>query len=154
MSGRKAVSMTCLDLVIDFENQICFQLMNFIVSGSHLKICWEGRNLNSCFIRLWDKVSFFYFLAFFFFFFWLLWSCLHSVAFPGSSVVKNLPDNAGDVGDTGLISGSGRSSGEGNGKPLQLLLPGKSHAQRSLVGHSPWGHRVRQDLPTILQQQQ
>ena len=65
------------------------------------------------------------------------------MAFPGGSVVKNPPDNAGDVGDTGSISGSGRSSGEGNGKPLQLLLPGKSHAQRSLVGHSPC---VRQDL--------
>ena len=32
-------------------------------------------------------------------------------------VVKNLP--AGDVRDVGLIPGSGRSPGEGNGKPLQ-----------------------------------
>ena len=30
---------------------------------------------------------------------------------------------------------------EGNGTPLQLLLPGKSHGQRSLVGCSPWGHK-------------
>ena len=36
--------------------------------------------------------------------------------FPGGSVVKNLPANAGNVG---LIPGSGRSTGEGNGKPLQ-----------------------------------
>jgi len=34
-------------------------------------------------------------------------------------VVKNLPANIGDVGDAGLISGSGRSPGEGNGNPLQ-----------------------------------
>ena len=34
-------------------------------------------------------------------------------------VVKNLPDNAEDVGDAGLIPGSGRSPGEGNGTPLQ-----------------------------------
>ena len=34
-------------------------------------------------------------------------------------VVKNLPDNAEDVGDAGLIPGSGRSLGEGNGTPLQ-----------------------------------
>ena len=27
-----------------------------------------------------------------------------------------------------------------NGNPLQLLLPGKSHGRRSLVGCSPWGH--------------
>jgi len=31
-------------------------------------------------------------------------------------------------------------TGEGNGKPLEsVLLPGKSHGQRSLVGCSPWG---------------
>ena len=33
--------------------------------------------------------------------------------------VKNLPAKAEDVRDTGLISGSGRSSGEGNGNPLR-----------------------------------
>ena len=36
--------------------------------------------------------------------------------FPGASVVKNLPANAGD---TGLIPGSERSPGEGNGNRLQ-----------------------------------
>ena len=39
--------------------------------------------------------------------------------FPGSSVVKNLPANAGDVDDPGSIPGSGRFPGEGNGNPLQ-----------------------------------
>ena len=34
-------------------------------------------------------------------------------------VVKNLPANAGDIRDVGSIPGSGRSSGEGNGNPLQ-----------------------------------
>ena len=34
-------------------------------------------------------------------------------------VVKNLPANSGDTGDAGLIPGSGRSPGEGNGNPLQ-----------------------------------
>ena len=33
-------------------------------------------------------------------------------------VVKNLPDNAGDVRDLGSVSGSGRSPGEWNGNPL------------------------------------
>ena len=33
--------------------------------------------------------------------------------FPGGSVVKNLPASAGDIGDLGLIPGSGRSSGGG-----------------------------------------
>ena len=36
--------------------------------------------------------------------------------FPGSSVVKNPPAN---VGDMGLIPGSGRSPGGGYGNPLQ-----------------------------------
>ena len=33
-------------------------------------------------------------------------------------VVKNPPDNAGDISDAGSIPGSGRSPGEGNGNPL------------------------------------
>ena len=39
--------------------------------------------------------------------------------FPGDAVVKNLSASAGDSRDVGLIPGSGRSSGEGNGNPLQ-----------------------------------
>ena len=34
-------------------------------------------------------------------------------------VVKNMPANAGDIRDVGLIPGSGRSHGVGNGNPLQ-----------------------------------
>ena len=34
-------------------------------------------------------------------------------------MVKNLPGNAGDTRDLGLIPGSGRSPGIGNGKPLR-----------------------------------
>ena len=45
---------------------------------------------------------------------------LHSLyirnqGFPGGSVVKNSPADAGDLG---LIAESGRSPGEGNGYPL------------------------------------
>ena len=43
--------------------------------------------------------------------------------FPGGSVVKNLPTNAGDVG---LIPGLGRSPGEGNGNPLQYSCLGNT----------------------------
>ena len=38
--------------------------------------------------------------------------------FPSDSVVKNLTANAGD---TVSVPGSGRSSGEGNGNPLQYF---------------------------------
>ena len=41
------------------------------------------------------------------------------LGFPGGSVVKNLPDNAGPSGDAGLIPGLERSPGGGNGKPFQ-----------------------------------
>ena len=41
------------------------------------------------------------------------------MGFPGGSVVKNLPANAGDARDTGSSPGSRRSLGEGNGNPLQ-----------------------------------
>ena len=41
--------------------------------------------------------------------------------FPGALVVKTPPPSAGDVG---LIPGSGRSPGEGNGNPLQNFCLG------------------------------
>ena len=34
-------------------------------------------------------------------------------------MVKNLPANVGDIRDSGLIPGLGRSPGAGNGNPLQ-----------------------------------
>ena len=42
-----------------------------------------------------------------------------SEGFPGGSVIKNLPANAGDTGDAGLLPGSGRSPGGRHGNPLQ-----------------------------------
>ena len=47
-----------------------------------------------------------------------------SGGFPGGSVVKNLPANAGEARDVGLIPGLGRSSGGGNGTPLQYSCLG------------------------------
>ena len=47
----------------------------------------------------------------------IIYACvINEEGFPDSSVVKNLPVNAGNMG---LISGSGRSPGEGNGNLLQ-----------------------------------
>ena len=43
---------------------------------------------------------------------------------PNGSVVKNPPVNAGDTKDLGLIPGSERSSGRGNGNPLQYSCLG------------------------------
>ena len=58
--------------------------------------------------------------------------------FPGDSDGKV---SAGNAGDTGLIPGSGRAPGEGNGNPLQYSCLEKSHGWRSLVGYSPWGRK-------------
>ena len=48
---------------------------------------------------------------------------IHSESFHPSyqhgTVIKNLPANAGDTGEVGLIPGSGRYPGGGNGNPLQ-----------------------------------
>ena len=48
---------------------------------------------------------------------------LQCIGFPGGSVVKNLPANAGDSGDMGLISRLERSPGGGNDNPLRYSCP-------------------------------
>ena len=45
--------------------------------------------------------------------------CRPLLLFQGGRVAKNLPANAGDARDAGLIPGTGRSPGIGNGNPLQ-----------------------------------
>ena len=54
-------------------------------------------------------------------------------------MVKNPLANAGEIRDAGLIPGSGRSPGVGNGNPTPVFLPGECHGWRSLAGHSPRG---------------
>ena len=66
--------------------------------------------------------------------------------FPGSSVVKNLPANAGD---SGWIPGSGRSPGRGHGNPLQDSCLENPHGQRSLAGYGPWGHKESDTTETL-----
>jgi len=53
----------------------------------------------------------------------------------GGAVVKNLPATQETQRDLDLIPGSGRSSGEGNGNPVQYSCLEKS-MDRSLVGYS------------------
>ena len=71
------------------------------------------------------------------------WHFKKSTAPPRTSQValwvKNPPDNAREVRDSGWIPGSGRSPGEEHGRTTPVFLPGESHGQRSLVGYSSWG---------------
>ena len=63
-------------------------------------------------------------------------------------VKKNLPASAGDTGDLSLIPGLGRSSGEGNGNPLQdscLENPTNRGAGRTTV------HEVTKESDTTEQ---
>ena len=57
-----------------------------------------------------------------------------SLGFPGGSVIKNLPANAGNAGDTGSIPKLGRSSGEENG--YQLWYSCLDNPK-----NSSWGHK-------------
>ena len=66
----------------------------------------------------------------------------------GDSGKESPPASEGEAGDLGLIPGSGRSPGAGNGN-LQFL-PGESHGQRNLlVGYSPWGCRESDDWARV-----
>ena len=56
-------------------------------------------------------------------------------------MVKNLPANAEDAGDTGSSPGLGRSPGEGNGNPFKYSCLENAMGQRSPAGHSPRDHK-------------
>ena len=63
--------------------------------------------------------------------------------------VKNLPANAGDIRDVGLIPGLGRSAGGGNGNPLQYSCLENS-TDRGAWGLQPTGsQRVGHDYRDI-----
>ena len=71
--------------------------------------------------------------------------------FPGGSAVNNLPVNAGDAEDSDSIPGLRRSSGEGNGNPLQysclvfVFLPVFLSMENPMDRGAWWAtvHRVR-----------
>ena len=74
--------------------------------------------------------------------------------YPGSSVVKNPPANAGETIETGLIPGSGRSPGGGNVHPTSVFLPEKLHRQEEpgvlqfckVVDMTETGHACMHDI--------
>ena len=54
-------------------------------------------------------------------------------------MVENLPASAGDIRGVDWIPGSGRSTGGGQGNPLQCSCLENPHGQRSLAGYSLQG---------------
>ena len=72
-------------------------------------------------------------------------------------MVKNLPANAGEIGEAGSVPGSGRSPGGGNGNPLQYsclenpadrgawraAVPGITESRTQLTEHTrAWGRSI------------
>ena len=57
-----------------------------------------------------------------------------------SLVAQMVKASAYNAGDLGLISGW-EDPWRRKWQPTPLLLPGKSHGQRSLIGNSPWGRK-------------
>ena len=67
---------------------------------------------------------------------------VHQLDFPGGSDGKEYACNAGDLG---LIPGSGRSPGEGNGNPLQYSCLENLRAEEPGGLQSMGSQRVRHD---------
>ena len=61
---------------------------------------------------------------------------------PVAQLGKNLPAKVEDTRNAGLTPGSGRSSGEGNGNPLQYSCLENSMDKRSLAGMRLFVHGV------------
>ena len=58
-----------------------------------------------------------------------------------AQVVKNTPDNAGDIRDAGSIPGLERSPGRGQGNLFQLFLLGESPWTEEPGGLQSMGHK-------------
>ena len=65
------------------------------------------------------------------------------MGFPGGTAVKNLPVNAGDPGDSGLIPGLGRSPGAGRDNPLEYSCLENSRDREAWQGSPQGCKRVR-----------
>ena len=61
--------------------------------------------------------------------------------FPGGSDSQDLPT----IRETHVQSLGGEDPLEEGLEPTPVFLLGESHGQRSLVGYSPWAHRVEHD---------
>ena len=81
---------------------LIFVIINNAVMNFIYYACW-GIGASTCFLRTSIHLA-------------NIEHLLRVRVFPGGSDSK---ESACNVGDTGLIPGSGRSSGEGNGNPLQ-----------------------------------
>ena len=62
------------------------------------------------------------------------------MGFPGGTVEKNLPADAGGTKDYGFDPSVGKIWRR-KWLPTPVFLPGEFYGQRSLMGYSPWDHK-------------
>ena len=108
----------------DASNILCLDMLDCFKSVFTLKLRWINSNESNIFLQVcycFDSLF------------------KNKLGFPGGSEDKASPCNAGDLG---LIPGSGRSPGEGNGNPLWYSCLENPTGRRSLVGYSPWNRKV------------
>ena len=61
------------------------------------------------------------------------------MSLPSGTMAKNLSANAGDIRDHGFSLWVRKIPCRRVWQHTPGFLPGESHGQRSLAGHSPWG---------------
>ena len=77
--------------------------------------------------------------------------CVQLGASPVALVVQNLPANAGDAGDVGLIPGSRRSPGGGHSNTLHYSWVENPMDRGALEGHSSYGCKESHDWSILAQ---
>ena len=116
----------------DVQNQLYF-FLKCLVDAQCLHLTRKSRFL-ALLAVLAHKISCYALYSIFFLILIFVWFSIFF--FPGGSDGKASVYNAGDPGS---IPGLGRFPWRRKWQSTPVLLPGKSHGQRSLVGYSPWG---------------
>ena len=126
----------CVCMLLCLVTQLCPTLanpMNCSPPGSSVHGCSPGKNI--------DQTQVSYIAGRFF----TIWAAREAHIYIGAQRVKDLPANAGQSEDVGLIPGSGRSPGEGKGSPLQYFYLENPVDREACGGYSPQDARVGHD---------
>ena len=120
---KKSTSLILLSLIYSFYSALSFELNKTNIFGVLFELTTQwSRKVHHIPSNIW----------------------LMRVASQVAHLVKNMPANAGDPRDAGLIPGLGRCLRKEMATHSSILA-WKIPWQRSLLGYSPWGCRVGHD---------